>query len=239
MTLKAVLFDIDGTLVDSNEAHVDAWAFAFREAGRPREIDAIRKQIDKGGDLLVPALLPGEPADMCEQIAEAHGRIFASAYLDHVRSFPNASALVERSATAGLKVVLSSSAKEEELSHYVDLLDVSRFLSATISSDDVESSKPAPDIFSTALAKIDLSAEDVIAVGDTPDDIEAGCGAGSLLSGSCPARFRKPSYGMQAQSPSIAMSHICSPTLNARLVAEQTDDARDRLTYYVPVHDRI
>jgi phosphoglycolate phosphatase-like HAD superfamily hydrolase len=188
MPIKAVLFDIDGTLVDSNEAHVIAWAFAFREAGRPQESEVIRKQIGKGGDLLVPALLPEEPEDLQDRIAQAHGRIFAAAYLDHVKPFADASALVGQCATAGLKVVLASSAKAEELDHYVELLDIGRFLSAATSIDDVETSKPAPDIFATALEKIGLSGDDAVAVGDTPYDVEAAMRSGivtiGLLSGS-------------------------------------------------------
>jgi phosphoglycolate phosphatase-like HAD superfamily hydrolase len=187
MTLKAVLFDIDGTLVDSNEAHVSAWAFAFQEAGRPQETDIIRKQIGKGGDLLVPALLPDEPGATHDQIAKAHGRIFADAYLDHVKPFPDAHALVERASRAGLKVVLASSAKRDELDHYVELLDIKPLLTATTSSDDVETSKPAPDIFATALGKIGVEPEAAIAVGDTPYDIDAAMRSGivsiGLLSG--------------------------------------------------------
>ena len=178
MTLQAILFDIDGTLVDSNEQHVIAFALAFREAGHPLEDEAIRKQIGKGGDLLLPALLPDVPKAVQEAISARHGAFFKELYLNRVRPFPHARDLIARVHADGRKVVLASSAKREELEHYVALLDIADMLAASTSIDDVETSKPAPDIFGAALAKIGVAPADAIVVGDTPYDIEAALKAG-------------------------------------------------------------
>jgi phosphoglycolate phosphatase-like HAD superfamily hydrolase len=178
MDIQAVLFDIDGTLVDSNERHVDAWAFAFRDEGLPQELDDIRTQIGKGGDLLVPALLPDVGKDVHARISNRHGELFKDMYLDHVRPFDCASAIIERVHQTGRKVVLASSAKAEELDHYVGLLDVEAMLAATTSIDDVDASKPEPDIFSVALGKVGIDASHAIVVGDTPYDVEAARRAG-------------------------------------------------------------
>jgi membrane protein len=178
MPIRAVLFDIDGTLVDSNEQHVNAWAFAFREEGHPQELDDIRAQIGKGGDLLVPSLLPDAADVIRERISKRHGEHFKDMYLDNVRTFPRATELIEKTYRSGRKVVLASSAKGDELEHYVDLLGVSELLAATTSIDDVETSKPEPDIFGVALEKIGVEPGDAIVVGDTPYDIVAAMRAG-------------------------------------------------------------
>jgi membrane protein len=183
MPPKAILFDIDGTLVDSNEQHVNAWAFAFRDEGFPQERDAIRAQIGKGGDLLVPALLPDMDKAVRERIATRHGAYFKDLYLDTVRAFDRAADLIERATRHGSKVVLASSAKQEELDHYVGLLGVSGLLAATTSIDDVEASKPEPDIFGTALATIGVAPDAAIVVGDTIYDVEAALRAGIVAIG--------------------------------------------------------
>ena len=178
MTLRAVLFDIDGTLVDSNEQHVDSWAFAFREEGCPQEIDEIRAQIGKGGDLLVPALLPDAGEELRERLSSRQGEHFEAVHLDRVRAFEKATDLVEHAHRSGLKVVLASSAKQKQLERYVELLGIADHLAATTSVDDVERSKPEPDIFGVALEKVGVEPAEAIVVGDTPYDVEAARRAG-------------------------------------------------------------
>ena len=187
MQVLAVLFDIDGTLIDSNEDHVTAWAFAFREEGRPQEVDEIRGQIGKGGDLLVPSLLPDADDIIRARIADRHGNHFKASYLDHVRPFDGAAELIRKVHATGRKVVLASSAKQEELDHYVRLLDIGDCVAASTSVDDVCTSKPAPDIFARALEKVGLEPAQAIVVGDTVYDLEAasrvGIAAVGLTSG--------------------------------------------------------
>ncbi len=178
MTTEAVLFDIDGTLVDSNEQHVNAWAFAFLEEGHPQELDDIRAQIGKGGDLLVPELLPDVDGGVRKRISERHGDHFKDMYLDNVRAFEGASELIKCVHASGRKVVLASSAKREELEHYLELLGVESLIAATASIDDVETSKPEPDIFDAALEKVGVDPSNALVVGDTIYDVEAAVRSG-------------------------------------------------------------
>ena len=183
MTIKAILFDIDGTLVDSNDHHVLAWEEAFEGVGATFDRQTIHDQIGKGTDMLVPTLLPDTDEAAQEELGDAHGKAFKSKFLKQVKPFVGAHDLLVRVHEAGQQVVLASSASKAELDHYLDLLDVRNLVAATTSADDVENTKPAPDIFATALKKIaPLTADDVIVVGDTPYDIEAAgkCGIAAI-----------------------------------------------------------
>ena len=178
MSVQAVLFDLDGTLVDSNEAHVAVWAQVLREAGHPVDAAAIRGQIGKGGDQLLPALVPGASEESIERWSDRHGVLFKADHLARIRPLPDAHALLAGVHAAGATIVLASSASKEELDHYVDLLDAYALIEAGTSIDDVETSKPAPDIFGTALKKAGVEPAEAIAVGDTPWDVEAAGRAG-------------------------------------------------------------
>ncbi|UAK25736.1 HAD family hydrolase [Sphingomonas nostoxanthinifaciens] len=167
------MFDIDGTLIDSNDLHVKAWDRAFREHGHNVSADAILGQIGKGGDKLVPALLPDIDEAEQKKIDDRHGAIFKAEYLNEARPFPRASDLLRRVHADGRKVVLASSAKKAELDHYVKLLGVADVIDAATSIDDVDQSKPAPDIFATALEKANVAADRALVIGDTVWDIEA------------------------------------------------------------------
>lgn len=185
--IKAILFDIDGTLIDSNSLHVDAWAQVFADAGHDVPPQRIAPQIGKGGDHLVPALLPDLDEDAQERLSDAHGSLFKAHYIARAQPFPDAAALLRRVHDDGKQVVLASSASAEELDHYVELLGIADIVAAKTSSDDVQSTKPAPDIFAVALKKAGVSAAEAVAVGDTPYDVASAAGAGmatiALLSG--------------------------------------------------------
>jgi membrane protein len=172
--LKAVFFDIDGTLVDSNDFHVMAWQEAFRDHGHPFEQSQIRGQIGKGGDQLVPSLLPGIDEKSQKAISARHGEIFRPKYLGQVRPFPHAFDLIEMLHAKGVKVLLASSSEKAEVEHYIELLKVAPFLTGTVSKDDVANSKPAGDIFAAALSQVfPMAASETLAVGDTPYDVES------------------------------------------------------------------
>jgi phosphoglycolate phosphatase-like HAD superfamily hydrolase len=188
MAFRAVFFDVDGTLVDSNEFHVSAWEEAIHAGGLFVERDAIRGQIGKGGDNLLPSLFPQITQDQQETLSHRHGEIFKLRYQEQVRAFPRATDLIARLHNDGRKVLLASSAKQAEIDFYIDLLDARPYIDAATTIDEVESSKPSGDIFASALGKIfPMSAREAIVVGDTPYDVTAAakCALGTigLLSG--------------------------------------------------------
>ena len=174
--IKAVLFDLDSTLADSNDLHVRAWAEVFQARGLHVTDKAIHSQIGKGADLLVPALVPGSDEKAAEALGEAHGEVFKAKYLAQVRPFPDAYDLLARTRAAGRRVVLASSASKGELDHYLNLLGTRDIV------DDVATSKPAPDIFAIALKKVGVEAAEAVAVGDSPYDVEGAgkCGVATV-----------------------------------------------------------
>jgi membrane protein len=175
---KAILFDIDGTLVDSNEFHVLAWAEVFHAAGHEFRFAKLHAQIGKGADNYVQALLPNATDDEAEKFGEEHGRLFRKHYFDRLKPFPGARDLIVRCKDEGLTVFLATSASAEELDHHLDIIGIRGLVDGTTSADDVGNSKPSPDIFETAARKAGVSPEEALAVGDTPFDIEAAASAG-------------------------------------------------------------
>jgi membrane protein len=174
-----VFLDIDGTLVDSNEFHVEAWARAFFDGGYPVGQEHIRKQIGKGADMLIPALMPGISDWRRQALARHHDQWFRAHGLPHVQAFAHAKDFVAKLNESGLQIVLASSASDEEVQHYVRLLGIAALLAGTTSADDVERSKPAGDIFASALEKVaPTPAALSVAVGDTPYDCLAAAACG-------------------------------------------------------------
>lgn len=172
--IKAVFFDIDGTLVDSNGFHVLAWDEAIHDEGLHVPRARIAEQIGKGADMLLPSLFADIAPERCKRLSDRHGRIFAKRYLRRVKPFPSSRQLVERLARSGVKIILGSSAQLSEVTHYSALLDIERFLTGTVSADDVRNSKPAADIFALSLNMVGpIAAEDAIVIADTPYDIES------------------------------------------------------------------
>jgi membrane protein len=173
LTYRAVLLDIDGTLVDSNEAHVTAWCEAFRRHAYDFDRAIVHDQIGKGGDNLVPSLVPDASDEERQALEEAHGEIYKRDFLADVRPFPDARALLIKSKEAGKRVLLASSASKEELDHYVRLLDAGEIIEGATSKDDVAHSKPCPDIFQKAVEKAGVDPAEALVIGDTPYDIIA------------------------------------------------------------------
>jgi HAD superfamily hydrolase (TIGR01509 family) len=167
---KAVILDVDGTLMDTNYLHTEAWARAFEEVGRRVPRAEIHKQIGKGSDQLIGEFLEDEGA--AEKADELHSEI----YMDLQRycyPLPGAKRLVASLAERGYQIWFVTSADPEELEQYLEQLETEGRLTGVVSSDDVESSKPAPDVFELALQKAGVSPEDAVAVGDAVWDIES------------------------------------------------------------------
>jgi HAD superfamily hydrolase (TIGR01509 family) len=174
--LKAIIFDIDGTLVDSVDLHARAWQEAFAHFGHQIEFAAVRSQIGKGGDQLMPAFLPrDEVASHGEEIETYRSELFKEKYLPKVHSFPAVRDLVQRIKQLGPSIVLASSAKGEELAAYKRIAGILDLVDEETSSDDAEKSKPHPDIFQAALERLggDVRPDEVIVIGDSPYDAEA------------------------------------------------------------------
>jgi HAD superfamily hydrolase (TIGR01509 family) len=174
-----VLLDVDGTLIDSNDAHAHAWVRALAEAGVRVEYAAVRRLIGKGGDKLLPEV-SGIDAESPQgkAISDRRGDIFQTEYLPKLKPFPGVKELLARMKRAGLKLAVASSAKKGELKALLKVCGADEFIEASTSSDDAENSKPDPDIVHAALRQLGHPPEVVILLGDTPYDVEASLKAG-------------------------------------------------------------
>jgi HAD superfamily hydrolase (TIGR01509 family) len=186
-SLTAVLFDVDGTLVDSNYLHTVSWWEAFAQAGHDVPMASIHRSIGKGSDQLLDALLPTDrDRDADEGIRTAHSALY-STYWSRLRPFAGAAALLRACRQRGLRVVLASSADEREFAVLREALDADDAIDDATSSGDVDRTKPAPDLVEVALDRAGVQAGQAVFVGDTVWDVEACQKAGvsciGLLSG--------------------------------------------------------
>ena len=170
--VKAIVFDLDGTLVDSVDYHTEAWVKAFEKYGYNFPFDKLREQIGKGSEFIIGELLPTEEAQKLESdIAGYRKQYYQENLLSKVQPFPQVKELFQKIKADGLKILLASSARSETIEHYKQLLEIEDLIEGATSTDDVEKSKPEPDIFQSALKKLDnLSTEEIIVVGDSPYD---------------------------------------------------------------------
>jgi HAD superfamily hydrolase (TIGR01509 family) len=180
MTPLCVIFDLDGTLVDSVDAHAEAWRLALEAFGKSVSFAAVRSQIGKGGDQLLPVFLSAtERAEFGDDLETYRGNLFRKKFLREVRPFPKVRELFERLVQDGKRVALGSSSAKQDLDHFVDLLGIRKYLDAKTNADDVDASKPEPDVFLEALRQLGRPPRDrVIVVGDSPWDAIAAERAG-------------------------------------------------------------
>jgi HAD superfamily hydrolase (TIGR01549 family) len=176
--VEAVIFDVDGTLVDSVDLHARAWQEALAHFGHEVEFQEVREQIGKGGDQLMPVFVPEEElARIGAELDDFRKKLYQEKYLPQVKGIPGVRALFQRLLADGKRIALASSAKGEELAAYKRLAGIDDLLgdgAAQASSDDAEKSKPHPDIFEAALAQLGHPAPNVcVVVGDTPYDVTA------------------------------------------------------------------
>jgi phosphoglycolate phosphatase-like HAD superfamily hydrolase len=177
--MKTVILDIDGTLVDSNDAHARAWVAAFAEAGITVDYDKVRRAVGMGGDKLMPAVAGIESdSDEGQKISKRRGEIFKDTYLPALRPFASVRELMERFVSDGYGLAVASSAKENELQPLLQCAGIADLIPHRTSSDDADNSKPEPDIVEAALEKCGCDPAEAIMLGDTPYDIEAATGAG-------------------------------------------------------------
>jgi HAD superfamily hydrolase (TIGR01509 family) len=173
--IEAFIFDVDGTLIDSNDFHASAWQKALAKFGKNFSFEEIRPHIGKGADTLLPAFLSEkEIKEFGDEAADLRGEIFKEEYLSRVKPFPKVRELFRRIKDGGGRIALASSSNEDEVEAYKKIANIADLVEKSTSADDAEKSKPAPDIFQAALKLLGNPApENVLVVGDTPYDAEA------------------------------------------------------------------
>jgi HAD superfamily hydrolase (TIGR01509 family) len=177
--VKAVLCDIDGTLVQSNWLHAEAWQSAFAAMDINVERETVRRQIGKGGDELIPVFVPWWKREAVEEPLKRYREwIFRTDILSQVEPFPKVREFAEELKSRGIRLALASSSKKPEIQIYKRIMHIEDLVEDETSADDVDRAKPHPDVFSATLKRLGLKAKECIAIGDTPYDAEAAGKAG-------------------------------------------------------------
>jgi len=172
--LRTILLDIDGTLIDSNDAHARAWVDALRTHGYVVPFEEVRPLIGKGGDKLVPELTGLAPdSDEAKRLSETRSKLFLTRELPTLRPTQGARALLEHLTSLGMELVVATSATSSEVQALLEQAGVADLIPLASSSSDADRSKPDPDIVQAALRKSGSLAAQSVLVGDTPYDIEA------------------------------------------------------------------
>ncbi|HYH82293.1 MAG TPA: HAD family hydrolase [Longimicrobium sp.] len=176
---RAVILDVDGTLIDTNDAHAHAWVDVCHEFGYEVAFGHVRRMIGMGGDRVLPSLTGvDEESETGERINARRGEIFREKYLPSCQPFPRARELLERFRDEGLELVVATSASKGDMGALLKAAGVADLVDAKTSSADAESSKPAPDIVQAALANAGCEPSEAVMLGDTPYDVEASGRAG-------------------------------------------------------------
>ena len=221
----AVLFDVDGTLIDSNYLHVHAWYRAFTEAKVDVEARRIHRSIGMDGSTLLESLAEHADEDTRARLKDLHSKYYQET-TSLLRPLPGARELLEAVDNLGLQIILATSAPDDELSILREVLASDDLVSAVTSSNDVDTAKPEPDIVQVALERAGVEAADAVFVGDTVWDIEACKRAGvptiALLSGGV-SRDELETAGAQAvfDNPRDLCKHLDSTAIGALAMAVQ------------------
>lgn len=182
--VKAVLLDVDGTLIDSNDAHARAWVDVGDEFGHEIEFGQVRWLVGMGGDRVLPQLTGlQEESATGRKLLERRGEIFRERYLPGLCAFAGTHELLERMRADGLTLVVATSAGEDDLKALLKQARLEYLIDESTNSDEAESSKPAPDIVEAALEKSGAAAVDAVMLGDTPYDVKAARRAGVRIIG--------------------------------------------------------
>ncbi|CAN5629877.1 HAD family hydrolase [soil metagenome] len=177
--LKAVILDIDGTLLDSNDAHAQAFVEAGNQMGIDVDFAQVRRLIGMGGDKLIPRVFGFEQdSEQGEELDERKGEIFRQQFLPNLKPMAGARALLEHLRAQGLALVVATSASEDDLKGLLEKAGVEDLIDEATSAGDVEETKPAPDPVESALDQLGCRPDQVVMLGDTPYDVEAASAAG-------------------------------------------------------------
>jgi HAD superfamily hydrolase (TIGR01509 family) len=182
--LRGVIFDVDGTLVDSNDAHAQSWVDTFAEAGYNVPFDVVRPLIGMGGDKLLPkAIGIAVDSDEGKKLTKRRSEIFRENYLPKLKPLEGSRDLLLRVRADKLKPVVATSAKEEELEGLLKAAQVADLMEEKATASDAKRSKPDPDIVKAAIKESELPPSDLVMIGDTPYDVEAAIRAGLRIIG--------------------------------------------------------
>ena len=177
--IRGVILDVDGTLLDSNDAHANAWMDALEEAGFEAAFEEVRGLIGMGGDKLSLILAGAAPGtERANSLSRRRVRLFMENYFPTVRALAGARELVLKLKEAGLRLAVASSSKGEELQEFLKRAKVDDLIEIVTSSDDARRSKADPDIVAAALSRMGLKAAEVVMIGDTPYDVESAARVG-------------------------------------------------------------
>ena len=181
--IEAVIFDIDGTLVDTVDFHAQSWDRTFQHFGHQIPYEQIRAQIGKGSDKLMPVFFSleelnesddGQSSTFGERMRDYRRELYKREYHSRIKAFPQVRELFKRIKADGKRVALASSATKDDVATYKQIMDVEDLIDAATTTSEVESSKPEPDVFFVTLDKLGgIAPNNVIVVGDTPYDAEA------------------------------------------------------------------
>jgi len=213
---QAVLFDVDGTLIDSNDAHARAWVAALAEAGHEVPFERVRPLIGMGGDRVLPELVPGlsDESEPGKNITKRRLEIFKERELPHLRPTRGAREALEAVRARGARVIMATSAKGAELKDLLAVGDFEPLVDEASTSDDADASKPAPDIVTASLQKAQVGANEAVMVGDTKYDIEASHKAGvkcvALLCGGNPQETLRKANAIYAD-PAELLDNVNLP----------------------------
>lgn len=174
-----MILDIDGTLLDSNDAHANAWKSSLEKHGHIFSFEEVRRCIGMGADQLLPALVGIESdSEAGKAIIKERGRIFQHDSLADLKAFPEAKEMVEEFSNLGLKICVATSSNQKDLKSFLKIIGIESWIDIAVTSDEVSKSKPAPDLILAALEKSGLAAGECVMIGDTPYDIRAAKEAG-------------------------------------------------------------
>jgi HAD superfamily hydrolase (TIGR01509 family) len=211
LQFQGAIFDVDGTLVDSNDAHAAAFVEAFAESGLQVAFEEVRPLIGKGSDKLIPRLI----GRYDQAIAERKKAIFMARHLPGVRAFPAVDLLLARLRTMDFRLAVASSAARDELDALLDVARAKGYFAAVTDADDAERSKPDPDIVLAALDRLGFAAERCVMVGDTPYDAAAARRAGvpflGVRCGGWADRDLQPALGVYADPAELLASLVKDP----------------------------
>ena len=215
--ISTVFLDIDGTLLDSNDAHAQSWKQTLDEAGVSNSYKEVRKLIGKGGDKLLPEISGVDSkSELGKEITEKRSKVFEEEFFDQIKPFPKVRELLLKMRNEeGLKLGVVTSAKKEEMEKFLKRLGIEDLIEFKVTSDDVENSKPDPDLITCALAKLQIKPDEALMLGDTPYDIQAASKAGvktvALESGGWTAKDLAGAVGVYKDAKDLLEKFETSP----------------------------